>query len=433
MVAQPDTAHVPPRLCKGLALSAQEWLAILSVTGYPLVAGVSAEIGLADSPVLSILVRVLTAALGLHCLWQAGRLQLTSAIQRWVMCAYLSFWTLYLLRVIHAAYLTGSILPWSGMEYLGYALIFSILPSIGGIRHLPDQAHRMLWVMSGAFVLALLTNLHQSFKEVADLSFLTGGRAKSDKLNPISLGIMASNALLILYCLWQDGQVRTLWRRGLATLLGVLALAGLVLSGSKGPTLALLMSLLIFHLFPLTIARTVRVLGTTVVVLLVLGLAVYQLNNVVEINLITRFMDLVTGQNNDRSNQERLWAYNAAWGQILEAPVLGSALVENAMRYYPHNLLLEILLSTGVIGMLLFMLVLAFSLWRGGQALASGTPQRWVPLMLVQSLVGSMVSGGIHMSSQLWFLVVACGFAVRAPPSGNPVRTLPAHDTSIPR
>lgn len=412
MLTMPDTADIPRARSMGLGLTAQEWLAILSITGYPMVAGLSAEIGLADSPALSILVRVLTAVLGIYCLWQARRFQPTSTSQSWVMCAYLSFWTLYLLRVVHAAYLTGSILPWSGTEYLSYALIFSILPSLGGTRHLPNRTHRMLWIMSGAFVLALLTNLHQFFKEVNDLSFLTGGRAKSDKLNPISLGIMACNALLILYCLWQDGEIRNLWRRGLALLLGTLAFGGLVLSGSKGPTLALLVSLLIFHLFPLSTARTVRVLGTTVVVGVVVGLAAFQLNNVVEINLITRFMDLVTGQNNDQSNQERLWAYTAAWAQIVEAPILGSALVDNVMHYYPHNLLLEVLLSTGVVGMLFLLLVLSFALYHGIRLLEARGPQRWIPLMLVQSLVGAMASGGIHMASQLWFLVIAGGFAV---------------------
>lgn len=58
----------------------------------------------------------------------------------------------------------------------------------------------------------------------------------------------------------------------------------------------------------------------------------------------------------------RAYQWAAAWQQIKSSPIVGDRMVEDFLNFYPHNLYIEVVLSLGVLGGVVFLLaILVFS------------------------------------------------------------------------
>src|SRR5699024_9569669 len=49
----------------------------------------------------------------------------------------------------------------------------------------------------------------------------------------------------------------------------------------------------------------------------------------------------------------RFQFYSMAWNQFLDHPIIGDQIMVNKFRIYPHNFILEVLMSLGIVGIII--------------------------------------------------------------------------------
>ena len=261
------------------------------------------------------------------------------------------------------------------------------------------------------FFLAI-TALSLGVSAIVLLSYLGGGEAASgrflvaDALNPISQSLVIGYALLIAvaYVLVE----RRLWPIVVAS--PVLFL--LALGGSRGPVIALIAAVVAMSMAG---RRSWKALGLTVLLLAAIPFVGMHLPGEIKDRYLTT---------EDVSIGGRLEAAEAAVSRWLEYPIFGSGTSGNGDITYAHNMVLQILMETGFLGLLLFLGLSVPIVWTFMKRIGK-EPPGWerVALLgfLVYALVEAQVSGTIMAFGPLW-MALGIALGVGAPERTAPVR-----------
>jgi O-antigen ligase len=239
------------------------------------------------------------------------------------------------------------------------------------------------------------------------LSYLEGGEAASgrflvaDSLNPISQSLVIGYALLIAsaYVLAE----RRLWP--IVATSPILFL--LALGGSRGPVIALMAGVVAMSLVG---RRSWKTLVLAVLLLAAVPFVGIHLPDEIKERYLTT---------EDVSIGGRVFAAEAAVGRWLEYPIFGSGTSGNGEITYAHNMVLQILMETGALGLLLFLGLSVPIIWTFMKRTAT-EPPNWERIallgFLVYALVEAQVSGTIMAFGPLWMaLGMALGVGAPAP------------------
>lgn len=187
------------------------------------------------------------------------------------------------------------------------------------------------------------------------------------------------------------------WFRTLCIGLGCVLL---FLGSSRGPMIALLMCFMISLIsylrkgsFEVTLLKAM-----VIVVALVVGLGSLQsLQESINLGGVNR---LIQTFESSGKGEARLTTWSAAWTQFIESPVVGDKIVNQHSNTYPHNLILEILMSVGIVGFIpfIFAMLIGFKIILKN----SNSDVRLFSLMFLFLFVSMMVSGSIAMSQYFW-------------------------------
>lgn len=385
-VAAPIPAVTRPDLLTGLALF-----------GFPLAAVASAALGLPSTPI-SVMGRALVLGLSLMILLRPMRngLWVTRSLQFWLLGL---FWAVYLGRIAVALASEGG-LSRSGTDYWSFALGACLIPmaalALAGPLPAPDRLCTAL-LRIGLAGCALALWLAEPMALSAHGAVSYAGRYALPALNPIFFGHFAASMTLLGY--WAA-------RNGLAGPMLVLAalgvgLAGVVLSGSRGPVVALAGALVLAEL-----ARGGRALVLAALAMLPIGLLMLAdplaLDRWFGVATIARFGSGLRLE--DAAAVARTVSFAGAWQQFAAHPWLGDALEESRSGLYPHNLFLEALMTTGLVGataLVTALVALTGSLARLLRQPAAG----WIAVLALQYGLAAQFSGSIYSATALWPLL----------------------------
>jgi O-antigen ligase len=226
-------------------------------------------------------------------------------------------------------------------------------------------------------------------------------RLSTEILNPISLGHLAVSLVIVsAYCMIVDRNRRSGARAaGLMVLRAILILVSLAVlfaTGSKGPLVALL-------IVGACAAAMVAVQSPKMLSIVALGVALLAISAVVALNFGLPGIDRLLAFGSDQSGLERMQLIRGALSQFEESPLAGSAVVEYFRRLYPHNVLIDSMMSLGIFGAALFVCTAAAAFARAVLSLRQSTAVNiWVVLLFVQYMVDSMFSGALALSPQMW-------------------------------
>ncbi len=378
---------------------------VLTVVGYPLIAPVSLWFDISNRTV-SVPFRglVLSIALAVMVLtpYTSRRVKVNYFWAVWWI-----FWVWYLFRIVFDAWAAPETLHLPLEEYLLSAAGIALLPAVAlasGIS--PGSLGDLLrWFFLAAFAAAGL-NFAQILLDGSfdGLSALFLGRKYTETLNPIWFGHLGVTLVILATCALLSaggGRVERLLQ-WFAVVFGGLVL---VVSASKGPLLSL------FVVFPAIVLLVLRRIGGKAVLVaagaggaVVLAIVFFG-EILVQNSLFYRLQQAFSGQSTG-SIGRRLELYRAGIDIVLDNPILGAGIGPlGEMARYPHNLLLESFMVNGIVGGLLFSLILLFGLYHCARTVISGTFRTaWIPLLYLQYLVGAMVSGSLYDSSIMWGL-----------------------------
>jgi hypothetical protein len=373
--------------------SAKELLWVLVIIGYPAVALLGTWLNV-DSTTASFPFRAVVLLLSVGLL-TAG---LISGRRLGAHPFLVVFFVLYMGRLLWDWLVVA--VPGAEVALLFFVVVVA-LPTLALIQSgMPSSEMRLAtWIMViGAIVSigSVVAHLYGGLEERA----LAGetGRLSYEALNPISMGHAAATTIIAACSLLY-------YRRTLRTLLvlaPIVAVAGacMFFAASRGPLAALIVALIVLAwasrkgplLIALGIAAVIAVQGRV-------------------LESETEFAARLAGAGEDTTSVERLWLQASALSQFAGKPLLGSAHVELGSGTYPHNVFVETLMATGLIGSLPFLVALFRAMRGAKRGLREG--HVLIAALFVQAFVGFQFSGAIWGSATFWITVGVLGTVKR--------------------
>lgn len=378
-------------------------LVALTIAGYPLASTLPLLLGV-ESRVVSIPFRALVLGLAVMLI---GKGMLRERVQwNWPLAAFTVFWLVYVWRLATDTLFEPKLLRLQGWEYWLYAMGVCYLPSLAAqFRREPGGASEVAFPLAvrvalAACIAVLWIGIHTVLS--GDITSLLKGRLTSETLNPISLGHLGASLLLLCaFGLYQDHLTR-----GRSLLYSFGAAVGILtalLSASRGPLVAMAACGVLLFLSYTKREAIARSLPLFILLLVFAGAGAWYAETALGFNVISRFA--VLGEHSyDESSAERVQLVSNAWAQFLDAPLLGSRIEEAVSSYYPHNIVIEAFLATGIIGGVALIVFMAGALIGLVRLLLVRHPLSWCGLLFLQYAIAAQFSFALYLSGAFWLL-----------------------------
>jgi O-antigen ligase len=337
------------------------------------------------------------------------------------MLPLLTFWTLYITRIIIETADPTFVGDVSASDYLISSVGICVVPMLALLcRPAPattDLALRWALIALFAFLVGGLGLGRSTNSELVET-----GRLSLAVLNPISVGHAGASGIIVATC-WLAFDKRTSGSRRvlIAVPAVILALLTMLLTGSRGPLVALAfaglyLAFVVFRhnrLFQWFFVAAIA--GLTVIAIGSLATAWSQLIGVDSDQVITVGSRTIE-EMRVKESYVRWLLLVSSFNVFLERPLLGGAIVDPVTRMSPHNLFLESLMSTGIVGGACFLMFVAATIRAWFKIFLSRPEVAWIALLSIQYTVGGLFSGAIWSSSGFWTFAAA---AIAVAPAGR--------------
>lgn len=392
--------------------------------GYEIAAALTSILGM-DSTPASVLVRAVVASSALGVILLDVD-QVFSRRKRLIL-GFCLFWYLYSLRVAYALTFSAERLGFPGWYYWSWSLGACALPMVALSLWRPSLADAERNFMTLFIALgiggALASFGATSMEVTVNNDVIETGRLQLTALNPILLGQLGATLLVLsLWALISQFGGRAVWVR--VMFISAAAVGGGLLIGanSRGPLVSAAMCLLF-----MAIASSQRSRLYTLLVLFVAaaGFApvAKQLEESYGFSTYTRLFG--QSQLTEENTLDRLSRFDGAFHAFMSNPLLGSSLEEPTHGGYPHNILVEALMTTGFLGGLLLLLLVLSVFVKAVRIYAMRPAYGWVSLLFVQHVFAVQFSGSINTVNYFW-LAAGLVISVHSTIPSRKKRALPA-------
>jgi O-antigen ligase len=311
------------------------------------------------------------------------------------------FWTLYALRFYVDAHVYNLSLSHDPEELAFFIFGMCFLPMLAVLVEPGFRINSPLVKSAIATItLACLSVLIFS-RDILNSNF---GRLRVEgSLNQITLGHLGvSLCLLCLYLLFSS---RTIGKTMKLALMGLVGFGLMImgLASSRGPIFAFAMILPFLCAFGFWQKQRLRVflLMSLLVCSLPFGFrAITELGSNIDQRVSGTFYDVEDG------SESRLDLWQSAWEDFLENPLTGRAF-DGRYGTYPHNLLLESLMTTGIVGGLAFLWILSLGLHAAWNLIRHSVEHAWLGFLFLQMFVYAMLSGALWGHFGFWYILAA--------------------------
>jgi len=178
-------------------------------------------------------------------------------------------------------------------------------------------------------------------------------------------------------------------------------IAPFFLGASRGSLIALSLPILLFLVFNKTGKQKTYLL----ILISILAIIFYFASDVFGSLVFNRFTRINEDISTGNSSTFRLYLWEKSYEQFLHSPITGSSLEVNNFNIYPHNIFIEVGISTGIIGLSVFS-IWTISCIKSAIFLLKNKPHFfWVVTIFIQSFAQAIFSGALY--SSLWFFASA--------------------------
>jgi hypothetical protein len=309
------------------------------------------------------------------------------------------FWMLYFSRLLYDSFFTTYQFGRPIEEYWLYTVCLGFLPMFAYLIPLTNATLRK--AMYYSFYVAAIVNLLGFYSNMQFNALSTSRLEGNEFLNPGTYGQLGAMQVIFGICIFsQPGVKRSHFFTSFIIFTMVVGLANIALSGSRGPLLQMVIALLLFAFYKLKRKYFGYVILTTSI-LLVIGIIANNSLQIFDV-LIQRLNS--TGDGNNISDNQRLQMVSNAWNSFLDSPLVGAAFEEKQFHMYPHNLIVEACMATGIVGGLLILVIYLFS-FKNSIGLFRNNSQSWIGLLCIVSLITGLTTGGLWAYFKFWTLV----------------------------
>jgi len=310
-----------------------------------------------------------------------------------VLCIYIMFtYRVFIDSIYSEKFIDDSYL----LEYFVFGLLFSLLASI--LISINSTRELLLEVMVSLKVLLLISTVLIISLFLLDFSSggLTNIRAGFERLNPISIG--RASAVLIIIEMFIPSKHKLL-----SLLIFIVGSTGLLLSLARGPMLGLAVVLFIFVLGNFSLKK-ITYLVISLFAIIIIYTSVSQLVGY-NVDLIEMFSKV--GGSEDQSANQRFSLYISAFEQFSNSPFIGDRAVEINTNYYPHNFLIEVMMSIGAVGLVVFIFIniITIAVYFSSNIILDKI-LKLVFYLYIFYFVNGMFSGSLFQSKEYWILLL---------------------------
>src|SRR5690606_33357391 len=118
--------------------------------------------------------------------------------------------------------------------------------------------------------------------------------------------------------------------------------------------------------------------------------------------LLDRFLGISSAIDKGDSSAIRLLIWRQSFTQFLSNPLFGGSLTVKYWEGYPHNILLDVLQATGLLGFIPFMVLLVKGLMAAVSIFKRHREYMWVAVVFLQSFAQNMFSNSVYTASWFW-------------------------------
>lgn len=175
-------------------------------------------------------------------------------------------------------------------------------------------------------------------------------------------------------------------------------------AGSRSPVVVLALISAFYFVARLGFIKGVLIIGACI------GLTILSLEIIIELlesmgsTLATRLTNMIVeGETSGRDS-----IYSNVFSIIERSPVFGSYYLVPSGKgagLYPHNFILEVFMTTGLVGGVPFMILLCISIFKSYKLLKIRHPSSWIAMIFLQIIGYGMFSTGLYTSQDFWAML----------------------------
>ena len=393
--------------------------------GYPINVAIIKVLGIPSTP-FNMGVRVIWLGISVYLI---GTLILKETTQKLYVSGYfiILFWILYSMRLFYDVSFRGIYLPGRDSFYT-YTFAFGscFIPSVAiflcakhiNLKKAAPYLFYIIFASNIAIVLVLKFFLgadHDITMLRANISSEDGG---GNVLNPIGISyygeLLALVAIAKLLVIRGNNFFNTL----ICFLAIIIGLSNLALGASRGPLFSFIIILLfivathfkVAKYTPMYIVKFIAIVSSfTALIYFFIFPYVASLN----LSMFSRVSKFFIERVEKEELEARDYEWSAAWNQFLNSPFIGDKYLNDYDGFYPHNIALEVLMSTGIVGGIAFMIICSYILQRAFYTYQTGKSYFLFFIAFSGTFFIGLTSGCIWLTSDFWVMitfVLSCRF-----------------------
>lgn len=372
--------------------------AFFTFSGYYVLVILSSNLmGTQYSRYLTIPVRIVIVSLLFACLWLVGK---RKNIDEPVLVAFLLFSFFYLLRII-VEILQGTTSFMSNESFLLYFLGFGFFPFcfifLKRAYYLDQKVIKYAVIASGVIFSVLAIFFYKEY--IGTIGRISLAISREDNwITPLALS--DSSALTMGVALAMLATANN--KLGVKLFLVAVVLLSCVpffLGASRGSVLALIAPFLLYVFANKNKAHSFY----TIILLVVFLVLLIVLSEYFGSSVIDRFLSIEKDMERGSSSASRtvIWKYSLS--HFADHPIFGYSLWVPETRHHSHNIFIEVLLSTGILGFIPFCFLYAKGLKGAVDIIRYDATASWIVVVFVQSLVITFFHGTVYSGTWFWF------------------------------
>jgi O-antigen ligase len=396
-----------------------EWIGVVSCFYYPITAVIIYKLQLPSTPInigiklclaVGCMLSVLLAIFGSKPRIHVGIL--------WVMV----FWFIYSIRLIYDVSIRNIPMD-SRTPFMIYSMTYgaTLLPILAiatnnaylSFISFSKKSWQLIFIANISMLYYVISSpeaIHDLFLTRLDLKT----NDESSVLNPITISLFGELLALLSLNKLINSKER-LFNKFVYLLSLLIGITHLLLGASRGPFISFFLCLsIIFYInFVITkkgIVYYLKLIATLFIIFFALFYAYQTFSVDSEVAIASRVTSfLKDGSGGDLTTDEdpRVSIYLGAWNDFLDSPIIGKQYVSTNYNFYPHNLILEVLMSTGILGFFFFFPFLFLSLLNIKKIIKHPDKDSLTFLLILfPTILSGMTSGAIFHSPELWIILV---------------------------
>lgn len=218
-----------------------------------------------------------------------------------------------------------------------------------------------------------------------------------DVISPLTLSYSSSLIIgvTLVYNVYNKASSRIKILSYLALILSVLPF---FLGASRGGIIALFIPFLFISILQLSVKNFLKYFA--LFILLIAGLIF--LDDYFQSGLLNRFFSTSEAIESGGSSAIRLLMWKTSITQFFNNPFFGDKLNTEYFNHYPHNIFIEVLQTTGLIGFIPFLILTLKGIIVSMRIFKHIPQYSWIAFIFLQSLIQYMFSGALYSAAWFW-------------------------------